>query len=212
MSASDSASGLKPARVSLPKAVDIEAALQETVRRLAPIAGPRALIGGVALAVYGIERYTKDIDFAITVDQAGAVQAALVDADPQPLRIGGVSIETSFGVRVDLIDHRFRYRSLYEAAIQAAMQEGPQVTLGELSIPTVPQIHLLALKMAAGRPKDDLDIDALLASDALDYRAARALVEQYLGPYAADRLDERARRAHRADAPKDYRVGPGRLS
>lgn len=198
--------------IELPRPADVSGTLAEALARLHPIVGPRALIGGVALAVYGIERYTKDVDLAVTVAQSGAVETQLADADPRPLTIGGVSIATSTGMRVDLTDHRFQYRALYEEAIDVAVKSGPKIRAGDQEICAVTREYLLAMKMAADRPKDELDLAAMLDDPELDYRRARAIVEQHLGPFAARRLDRLGRSAGRTEAPADYADGTGRTS
>src|SRR5437867_4396706 len=90
----------------LPKPIDVRRALDEALIKLRALGADYALIGGVALGVYGIERFTKDVDIASTVEATAAAESALRDCDPCPLKIGGISIATSLGVRVDLIDRR----------------------------------------------------------------------------------------------------------
>lgn len=64
--------------------------------------------------------------------------------------------------------------------------------------------YLVALKLAADRSQDLADLEQLLAQGTVDYRRARAIVAQHLGPYAAQRLDKLARAQRRADVPADY--------
>lgn len=191
----------------MPRPVDTVGALAEAIRRLAAIEGDKALIGGVALSVYGIVRYTKDVDLAVSVAQSSAAEALFADADPQPLRIGGVSILTSSGVRVDLIDRRDRYGALYAEAIEAAHREGKRARAEDVEIPVVPLPYLVAIKMAADRPKDEADLDSMLRLPELDLARTRQIVEKHLGPFAAGRLDRLARAVGRSDAPKDYENG-----
>ena len=167
-------------------------------------ASERALIGGVALAVYGIERFTKDVDLAVTRRQSAAVETSLSDLDPRPLRIGGVSVATSHGVRIDFIDRRKNYEALFGAAIEAAQSESLRVQVGAHELAVVPLEYLVALKLVADRPQDEADLDRLLRLRPLNYRSARTLVEKYLGVFAAGRLDHLARAAGRVDAPRDY--------
>jgi len=191
----------------IPKPADISAALAEVVSKLEAAQGEIALIGGVALAIFGIERYTKDVDFAVTVGQCGRALDLFRDADPRPLRIGGVSVLTALGTRVDLIDRRFEYRRLFEAAIAAAVATGPRIRAGDKDVPVVPMSYLLALKMAADRAQDEADVQALLAKPELDYREARKIVHEHIGYFAARRLDRLARAVGRRDAPTDYENG-----
>lgn len=91
----------------VPKPVDVQQALAEAMETLTPLGADLALIGGVALAVHGIERFTKDVDLATTTTLCAAAEAALgPDTDPLPLRLGGISFRSRSGVRVDLIDRR----------------------------------------------------------------------------------------------------------
>jgi hypothetical protein len=186
------------------KPIDLESALVEALDSLAVIAGDRALIGGVALVAYGIERYTKDIDLAVTVAQAGVAETALADHDLRPLRIGGVSFATSSGVRVDLVDHRFTYKALYEEAIREAMRDGPLLEVGSKHVQIVPLPYLAAMKLVAARPQDEADLHRILKIRELDYARTRAIVLAHAGDYAAKALDKLARGAGRGDTPRDY--------
>lgn len=188
----------------LPKPVDVQQALVEAMARLRPLGDDFALIGGVALAVHGIERYTKDVDLATTVAQTAAAERSLTDLDLRPLKLGGVSLLTGSGVRVDLIDRRFEYRGLFEEAIREAKESGLVAQSGAVELPVVALPHLVAMKLIADRPQDEADLHALLGKPQLDYRRARAIVLAHVGPYAARRLDKRARAANRSDAPDDY--------
>ena len=188
--------------MTLPKPADIEGALEEVLERLGAVDG--ALIGGVALAVFGVERYTKDADLAVRQAESARATRDLADADPRPLRIGGVSVATSAGVRVDLIDRRVGLCDLYEEAIEAAHADGPRVRIGARVLPVAPLEYLVAMKMAADRPQDEADLERLISLDALDYRRCRAIVDRHLGFFATQRLDKRARMAGRSDAPEDY--------
>jgi hypothetical protein len=96
----------------LPKPIDITTALQEALALLTPLGIRPVLIGGVALSIYGIERYTKDIDLALTVSDIGLVEPLLQSFDPKPLRIGGISFLTRAGIRVALIDRRVSCQAL----------------------------------------------------------------------------------------------------
>jgi hypothetical protein len=48
---------------------------------------------------------------------------------------------------------------------------------------------LLATKMAAARDKDLLDVKFLVGSGVVDLKAARQIVREHLGEYAARELD-----------------------
>lgn len=191
----------------LPKPIDVQRALDEAIAKLRPLGGDYVLIGGVALGVYGIERYTKDVDLAATQKSTASAEAALLDCDPRPLRIGGISIATSTGVRVDLIDRRFEYRDLFEEAIKEAKARGAVVRTDHHEVPVVPLAYLVAMKLIADRPQDEVDLQSMLALETLNYRETRTVVERFLGRYAVQRLDKLARLVARKDAPPDYAAG-----
>jgi hypothetical protein len=192
----------------LPRPQNIQAMFEDALELFERVVPERpVLIGGVALAVHGVERYTKDIDFAVTEAQSAAIERAFPDRDPRPLRVGGVSVASRSGGRIDFIDRRFEYRALFEEAISAAQREGVIARAGEREAAVVPLPYLIAMKMAGDRPRDEADLAALLERADLDYRRAREVVHRHLGHFAARRLDRMARQALRADAPPDYENG-----
>jgi hypothetical protein len=191
----------------LPKPLDLQAAFQEALELLERLHARAVLIGGVALAFYGIERYTKHVDFAVTSVQSSALEQALAERDPRPLRVGGVSVTSTAGARIDFVDRRFEFRALFEEAIEAAEGEGPIARAGERQVPVVPIHYLVAMKVAADRPQDEADLAALLLRPELDYSRAREIVHRHVGHFAARRLDRMARLAMRPDAPPDYENG-----
>ncbi len=193
----------RPPVVPLPEPIDAEGALAEALARLAGVED-LALIGGVTLAIHGWPRFTKGVDLAATVAATAEAERRYMGDETVPLRIGGLSVATRAGVRVDLIDRRFEYRALFEEAIAAARAEGPRTRAGAHEVAVVPKVYLAALKLLADRPQDEVDLGVLLADPTLDYRVARAIVARQLGAYAARRFDRLARAARRADAPDDY--------
>ena len=186
----------------LPKPVNTVQALEEALDILSML--HPVLIGGVALSFYGIERYTKDVDFALTQAEVSAAALLVQDKDPKPLRIGGLSFATKFGVRVDLIDHRFDYKALFEEAIQAAQHAELRAKVGSREVLVIPIHYFIALKLVADRPQDEADLAKLLPRSDLDYPAAREIVHRHVGLFAARRLDRLARLASRSDAPKEH--------
>jgi hypothetical protein len=109
-------------------------------------------------------------------------------------------------VRVDFIDRREEYKTLFEEALKAATQKGPRATIGEFAVPVVPLPYLIALKQIAGRPQGEADLMFLLKQPQLDYKSARDIVYRHAGDFAARWLDKMARSAGRQDAPKDYEL------
>ena len=135
-----------------------------------------ALIGGLALQRYGSDRLTGDIDFA-----ADAVLAGLPGGPA--LSFGGVQTRTPSGVPVDLIVREDDYRALYEEAIAQA------VRVPGLPVPLATAEHLAAMKMAAARDRDELDLQFLLRARAVDVARARQIIYRHLGPFAAQEFD-----------------------
>jgi hypothetical protein len=191
----------------IPEPLNVQAALDEALDLLAEAEDRAALIGGVALTFYGVERYTKDVDFAVTQRLSARLERDHPDRDPQPLKVGGVSLASRSGARMDFVDRRVEYARLFEEARQAAQRDGPFARRGEREVPVVPLPYLVAMKLAADRPQDEADLARLLSMDDLDYRFARDVVYRHLGHYAARRLDRAARLAQRQDAPPDYENG-----
>lgn len=157
------------------------------------------------MQAFGLDRATKDVDFAVREDEGAAVERAARAAGlpVKPLRIGGFSVELPAG-RVDFIDRRHGPRSLFEEAVARAETARFTVEAEGVELLTVPLELLVALKMVGARPRDEADLDFLLALEALDYREARAIVVRHLGETVARYLDRAARLAGRSDAPRDY--------
>ncbi len=168
-------------------------------------AGTRfALIGGLALEAWGIQRATKDADFAVPVGSAemAADQLAAKTAQIHPLRIGGVAVrDETRNLRIDFIDRRVHLAGLFRHAIEEASASGRVTIVRDLEVPLVSLEHLLAMKMASGEPKDDADVRRILRLEILDYGKARALVDEHLGFATANRLDTMARDAGRPEVP-----------
>jgi predicted HAD superfamily Cof-like phosphohydrolase len=169
--------GYKKAKMASPDEL-VEAGIE--VAALAKKASVRAaLIGGAALQMYGSTRLTVDLDVAAE-DKIGLPRGKV-------LSFGGeqtcVTLESGVVVPVDLVVRRDEFRTLYEDAIAYAtrMPESPLLVAR-------PE-HLAAMKMVAGRPKDDLDFAFLVSSGVLDEKKARRLIKRLLGAYAAIEFD-----------------------
>jgi hypothetical protein len=135
------------------------------------------LVGGLAMQHYGSDRLTGDLDFA-------ARKVPKVLPMLGTLSFGGVQTSTACGVPVNFIVRGDDYADLYQEAILAS----PVVT--ELGVRVVLPEYLAAMKMAAGRDKDFLDLKFLLSQEGLvDAAKARVIVRKHLGPYAAREFD-----------------------
>jgi predicted nucleotidyltransferase len=134
-----------------------------------------ALIGGAAMAAYGSDRLTKDVDFASL-----APLAALTTT--RSLSFGGYAARTPAGHPVDVVVRSDEYQALYDEAVDASADVG-------LPVRVVLPEHLAALKMAAAREKDVLDLKTLVRLGVLDLPRTRSIVKKHLGEYAARELD-----------------------
>lgn len=155
------------------------AQLQEAAEQVVSLAAAEntrvALCGGYALQLYGSDRLTGDVDF---------ITEALLDALPPgpQLSFGGIQTEAPNGVEIDLILRDDSYRELYEAALTHSV-------IHEDGLPIVSPAFLAAIKMAAGRPRDMLDLDWLIVDGGLNVDNVRHVVRKYLGVYAVQEFD-----------------------
>jgi hypothetical protein len=132
-------------------------------------------VGGVALQLYGSDRLTKDVDFV-----AGSVFPGLVDE--APLSIGGIKGLTSKGTPVDILVGG-EYPSLYEETIDDARYSSDL----RVSVATVE--HIMAMKLVAGRAKDEEDIKTILRLGALDVQRTRRIIREHVGKFAVGDFD-----------------------
>lgn len=157
-----------------------------TVAKAARDAGVNvALMGGYAMHHYGSDRLTGDIDFIADGRVPGMRSVRGISIEGEPAGVTG-KVD---GVEVDLVMRTGDYEALFEEALSQA------VTIRGTNVRVVTPEHLVAIKMEAKRPKDQTDLDYLLASGVVDQDKARAIVKRHLGPYAAQELDSLAESA-----------------
>ena len=153
----------------------IEAALTEAADVAKKGRVKVALAGGVALQLYGSDRFTADLDLV-----ADRYPSDIKRRDV--LTFGGVRTALS-GVPVDFIVRDDQYADLYDEAIERAQR------VAGVPVPVVTLPYLAAMKMAAGRGKDEQDLHFILSRPGVSYRAIREVIARHLGPYAGDELD-----------------------
>ena len=131
-----------------------------------------AIAGGLAMQIWGSPRLTADLD---------VVSTSRLGYAGEPLTFGGV--RTMEGpVPLDVIVRADEWRRLYVDALANAVEvEGVQLHVVE------PEF-LVAMKMVAGRPKDEGDVRYLVVTEDFDRSMAEAVVRDYLGPYAVKEL------------------------
>lgn len=162
----------------------VESALRRAVADLDALKVPWALIGGLAVSVRSVPRFTKDLDFAIAVandSEAEDVVHQLRGRGYQPVevleqeyveRLSGVRLErSSSDVIVDLL---FASSGIENEVVTSATR---LEVLPQLSVPVATTGHLIALKTLAGRNQDLTDLGSLIpAASAEDLYVAREAV------------------------------------
>lgn len=163
---------------SLKKFLDarqIDEALKEVAELSAAAGVDVALVGGVALQLYGSDRFTKDVDFVGDGEFAGL-------DDFGRLSLGGWKGTTSKGVRVDVLV-KGEFEGLYENVLRGARFEP------DLGVKVARAEHIMAMKLVAGRGKDEEDIRIMLRLGDMDLDEARRFVRANLGQYAVKEFD-----------------------
>lgn len=155
--------------------------LQEAIAQVAEMANAAnqqvILIGGCAMALYGSDRLTHDVDFAANKHLGTLVRQG-------GLLFGGEQSFAPNGVPVDYVVRSDDFRTLYVAAIAEAQ------FIDGVPMPVVRPDYLVAMKMAAGRDKDLSDIAFLLGTPGLvNRKIARDIVRRHMGAYAAQEFD-----------------------
>ena len=127
------------------------------------------LVGGHAVAVHGLPRLTKDLDFFLRQTEANAtrVVAALKDfgfgslgVKVQDLLMPGSFIMLGHPpLQIDLIT------SIAGVAFEEAWSDRLETTLAGKTVHVISKQHLLINKRAAGRPQDLADAARLAALD-----------------------------------------------
>ena len=156
----------------------IETAIDDVLALAQQQEVPIALVGGVAMQLYGSDRLTMDVDF---------IAPQMIDGISihKPLSFGGYSGQIANGVPVDIIVRDDEYADLYREALECAVFES------ELNVLIVLPSYLAAMKMAAGRSGKDADLYHLIVSGALvpSMKETRDIIKRHLGRYAATEFD-----------------------
>ena len=148
--------------------LDIEAELLLVVDALAIERVPYALCGGLALAVHGFPRATKDIDVLVQAHQIESAFAAIrkvgftLRAGPMPLGVGTSNPQRLFRatkvsggqhLTVDLLEVSPSY--------QAAWSSRMTGTFKGRELAVVSRDGLISMKRLSTRNKDRVDLDTL---------------------------------------------------
>lgn len=138
---------------------------------------PIALCGGLAMQSYGSDRLTKDVDVVVG-DHGQMPQLTPL----RPLSFGGYETRAPNGVPVDVIVRSDDLLALYNTALSTAVSRPGIACL------VVRPEYLAAMKLAAGRARDRLDLHYLItAPGVLDRALTREIVKRYVGGWYAAR-------------------------
>jgi len=146
----------------------------ERVRRHGGVGGQgvAAIAGGLAMQIWGSQRLTGDLDIAAN-DPLGY--------HGEPLSFGGVRTLEG-GIKLDVIVRDDEWSELYVEAIDNAVE------VDDVPLPVVTPEYLVAMKMVAGRGKDEEDVKYLVLMDDLNRERTEAIVRRHLGAYAVREL------------------------
>lgn len=137
-----------------------------------------AVIGGLAMQLYGSRRLTDDVDVVALKPISFPITLKKV----APLSFGGFRYKTLEGIDVDWVVRKDEYEALYEDTF-AHRKPYLDIQISDLE-------HLAAMKFAAQRPNDYEDLMYLLVHPDLDYEKARDLVYRFVGGrFATDQFD-----------------------
>lgn len=128
-----------------------------------------ALVGGLAVAIWGAPRATKDIDLLVTRD---AVQRAMAAVRPCGFTLEALPFEFKDGCelqRISKIDGQGDLLTLdlmlVNKNLETIWASRIRIPFGERHVTVISRDALIAMKAAAARPQDLLDIDNLRAID-----------------------------------------------
>lgn len=128
-----------------------------------------ALVGGLAVGVWGAPRATKDIDLLVRGEDLAAAKAALQSCGYKlaalPMHFSdGMEIQRVSKVEaggrlmmVDLILVNAQLEPIWQSRERRAVESGP--------LWVISRDALIAMKVAAGRPQDQADVVKLTEQD-----------------------------------------------
>ena len=124
---------------------------------------PHALIGGLAVGVYGYEAATNDVDFLILGEDLAKLTGrpltkGLTEMD-QAVRIDYVNVDDE--ISADRVEHIVRYETTLHA-----------------DVPVVSVPALVLLKLVAGRMKDKAAVVELLKRGRVPLKATAAMLSE----------------------------------
>lgn len=123
-----------------------------------------ALVGGLAVAIWGAPRATQDIDFLVRPE---SLAAALTAVEPRGYRLRALPMTFKDGMqlqRVSKLDAGALLTIdfiLVDANLEPVWASRQALELAGAPIWVISRQALIQMKVAAGRPQDALDIQSL---------------------------------------------------
>lgn len=126
-----------------------------------------AVVGGIAIGARVDPRTTKDIDFAIQVDDDAQADALIFALRQRGYSIaavfqrkdGRLATARTFDASRVLIDYLFNTARIEREVVDAATR----MDVAGIQVPVAQSRHLLAMKIKANRPQDAIDIVNLVS-------------------------------------------------
>jgi len=157
-------------------AEDVERAIVEVAGLSKGMGASPMLVDGAAMQLYGSDRMTRDVDFVVKkVPPRIRVE--------KKLSFGGVSGKTPEGFPVCFIVRSDDFKKLYIEAHRKS------VAVSGLAVRVVAPAYLAAMKLVAGRQKDEEDLRTLLRNRLVNLKKARELMRRILGAFAVKEFD-----------------------
>ncbi len=120
-----------------------------------PLTVPYLVVGGVATSYYLPGRVTRDIDILVRLSDAAQATRDLMDAGcclRGALSIGGTAWTLPDGTGLDALSQASPW--VRRALAAPHQQDG---------VPLIDLPYLIVMKLAAGRARDELDVEGMLA-------------------------------------------------
>jgi hypothetical protein len=129
---------------------------------------PYAVIGGLAVAIYGYPRYTEDLDFVVLEVDIPKIKIILqqleyiLDNGRLPFPSVGM---TFYRMGKFVGSHVLSIDLLMEVANSTIWKTRRRVAYGDLEISVISKESLIEMKRKSERAKDKQDVEALLQNE-----------------------------------------------
>jgi predicted nucleotidyltransferase len=149
--------------------------VREILRRLVSAGVDFVVIGGIAVLLHGYPRLTRDLDIAFAYDDVNleTLGRCLIELEA---RLRGVDEDVPFvpdkgtlrGIELLTLETSAGWLDVHRlprgvAGYERLRRNAERVDLDGFSVLVASPDHLIAMKRAAGRPQDQIDVAALEA-------------------------------------------------